>query len=105
MTPGWAGCYRWYPRAWRERYGEEFLAMVEDTLAAAGCGSPRRGLGRTARPGRRFAAGTASGLRRGAGIARARPFGWNKRPRRPLLTLPRAASPRALSGHGIMESL
>src|SRR5207249_1769611 len=23
---------RWYPRAWRERYGEEFLAMVEDTL-------------------------------------------------------------------------
>jgi hypothetical protein len=23
---------RWYPRAWRERYGEEFLAVVEDTL-------------------------------------------------------------------------
>jgi hypothetical protein len=23
---------RWYPRAWRERYGEEFLAMVGDTL-------------------------------------------------------------------------
>ena len=23
---------RWYPRQWRERYGEEFLAMVEDTL-------------------------------------------------------------------------
>ena len=23
---------RWYPRAWREQYGEEFLAMVEDTL-------------------------------------------------------------------------
>jgi len=23
---------RWYPRAWRERYGEEFLAMVEDSL-------------------------------------------------------------------------
>ena len=22
----------WYPRAWRERYGEEFLAMIEDTL-------------------------------------------------------------------------
>jgi hypothetical protein len=22
----------WYPRAWRERYGEEFLALVEDTL-------------------------------------------------------------------------
>jgi len=23
---------RWYPRAWRERYGKEFLAMVEDSL-------------------------------------------------------------------------
>ena len=23
---------RWYPRAWRERYGEEFLAMIEDGL-------------------------------------------------------------------------
>jgi hypothetical protein len=23
---------RWYPRAWRERYGEEFLTLVEDTL-------------------------------------------------------------------------
>jgi hypothetical protein len=23
---------RWYPRAWRERYGEEFLATVEDVL-------------------------------------------------------------------------
>jgi hypothetical protein len=23
---------RWYPRAWRERYGAEFLALVEDTL-------------------------------------------------------------------------
>jgi hypothetical protein len=23
---------RWYPRGWRERYGEEFLALVEDTL-------------------------------------------------------------------------
>jgi hypothetical protein len=23
---------RWYPRAWRERYGKEFLALVEDTL-------------------------------------------------------------------------
>jgi hypothetical protein len=26
------GLLRWYPRAWRERYGEEFLAMVEDSL-------------------------------------------------------------------------
>jgi hypothetical protein len=23
---------RWYPRAWRERYGDEFLAMVQDSL-------------------------------------------------------------------------
>ena len=30
--PRLAGLLRWYPRAWRERYGEEFLALVEDTL-------------------------------------------------------------------------
>jgi len=30
--PRLAGLLRWYPRAWRERYGDEFLAMVEDTL-------------------------------------------------------------------------
>jgi hypothetical protein len=29
---------RWYPRAWRERYGDEFLAMVEDTLDGRGPG-------------------------------------------------------------------
>jgi hypothetical protein len=29
---GTAKLLRWYPRAWRERYGEEFLAMVEDSL-------------------------------------------------------------------------
>ena len=29
---GLAKLLRWYPRAWRERYGEEFLAMVEDGL-------------------------------------------------------------------------
>jgi hypothetical protein len=23
---------RWYPRAWRERYGEEFVALIQDTL-------------------------------------------------------------------------
>ena len=23
---------RWYPRAWRERYGEELLALIQDTL-------------------------------------------------------------------------
>jgi hypothetical protein len=32
---------RWYPRAWRERYGEEFLAMVEDSLDG---GAPTLGL-------------------------------------------------------------
>lgn len=30
--PRLGGLLRWYPRAWRERYGDEFLAMVEDTL-------------------------------------------------------------------------
>ncbi len=29
---------RWYPRAWRERYGEEFLALLEDELAGAAPG-------------------------------------------------------------------
>jgi hypothetical protein len=29
---------RWYPRAWRERYGEEFLALVEDALDGRGPG-------------------------------------------------------------------
>ena len=23
---------RWYPRAWREQYGEELLALIQDTL-------------------------------------------------------------------------
>ncbi len=27
-----AGLLRWYPRAWRERYGEELLALIQDTL-------------------------------------------------------------------------
>ena len=27
-----ANLLRWYPRAWRERYGEELLALVQDTL-------------------------------------------------------------------------
>jgi hypothetical protein len=31
-VPGHQRLLRWYPRAWRERYGEEFLAMIEDTL-------------------------------------------------------------------------
>ena len=30
--PDTAKLLRWYPRPWRERYGEEFLAMVEDNL-------------------------------------------------------------------------
>lgn len=32
--PRLARLLRWYPRTWRERYGEEFLAMVEDTLGS-----------------------------------------------------------------------
>jgi hypothetical protein len=31
-VPGHQKLLRWYPRAWRERYGEEFLAMIQDTL-------------------------------------------------------------------------
>jgi hypothetical protein len=27
-----ANLLRWYPRAWRERYGEELLALMQDTL-------------------------------------------------------------------------
>ena len=27
-----ASLLRWYPRAWRERYGEELLALIQDTL-------------------------------------------------------------------------
>ncbi len=30
----------WYPRAWRDRYGEEFLALIQDTVAD---GRPRVG--------------------------------------------------------------
>jgi hypothetical protein len=32
------GLLRWYPRAWRERYGAEFLALMEDTLGGRGPG-------------------------------------------------------------------
>jgi hypothetical protein len=27
-----ANLLRWYPRAWRERYGEEFLALIQDSV-------------------------------------------------------------------------
>ena len=27
---------RWYPRAWREQYGEELLALIQDTLDEGG---------------------------------------------------------------------
>ena len=30
--PAVVSLLRWYPKAWRQRYGEEFLAMVEDGL-------------------------------------------------------------------------
>jgi len=32
------GLLRWYPRGWRERYGDEFLALVEDALDGRGPG-------------------------------------------------------------------
>ncbi len=44
--PDAAKLLRWYPRPWRERYGEEFLAMVEDSLDGE-------------RPGLRFRLGVA----------------------------------------------
>jgi len=57
---------RWYPRAWRERYGEEFLALVEDTLDGR-------------RAGWRLRLGVAwSGLReRGHQVLRSRPA-WKR---------------------------
>jgi hypothetical protein len=27
-----ASVLRWYPKAWREQYGEELLALIQDTL-------------------------------------------------------------------------
>jgi hypothetical protein len=39
--PALARLLRWYPRAWRERYGDEFLAMVKDDLDG---GAPTRRL-------------------------------------------------------------
>ena len=35
MTSRLERLLRWYPRAWRERYGEEFLALLDDELAGA----------------------------------------------------------------------
>jgi len=32
LDPRLSRLLRWYPRAWRKRYADEFLAMVEDTL-------------------------------------------------------------------------
>jgi hypothetical protein len=66
------GLLRWYPRAWRERYGEEFLAMVEDALgggppgwrlrlAVAGYGLRERGH-QARRAGRRVLPGVGRGI-------------------------------------------
>jgi hypothetical protein len=52
---------RWYPRAWRDRYGKEFLAMVEDTLDGG-------------RPGWRLRLGV---IRAGLRERSPRPFGRN----------------------------
>jgi hypothetical protein len=43
-----ASLLRWYPRAWRDRYGEELLALIQDTLDEG-------------RPAWRLRAGVASG--------------------------------------------
>jgi hypothetical protein len=32
LDPRLSRLLRWYPRTWRERYGDEFMATVEDTL-------------------------------------------------------------------------
>jgi hypothetical protein len=32
QDPAVVSLLRWYPRAWRQRYGDEFLALVEDGL-------------------------------------------------------------------------
>ena len=50
--PDAAKLLRGYPRGWRERYGEEFLAMVEDSLDGERPGlgvPPERRPGRSAR--------------------------------------------------------
>lgn len=35
MRGGLERLLRWYPKAWRDRYGEEFLALLDDELAGA----------------------------------------------------------------------
>jgi hypothetical protein len=70
---------RWYPRAWRERYGGEFLALVEDTLDGRRPGwrlrlavawSGLRERGRQARPaGGQVLPGLARGLAADSGSA------------------------------------
>jgi hypothetical protein len=70
--PRVARLLRWYPRAWRERYGEEFLAVVEDSLdgrppgwrlrlAVAGYGLRERGY-QACRAGRQVLAGGLAAL-------------------------------------------
>ncbi len=58
--PGVRGLLRWYPRGWRSRYGDEFVALMEDELD----GAP---------PSPRFRASVAvAGLReRGRSVVRA----------------------------------
>ena len=71
---------RWYPPAWRDRYGDEFLALLEDELDGAaptpgsGCRWPASGLRQRARSsglvGRRWRPGTAPPVRRIGGPGR-----------------------------------
>ena len=57
-----ANLLRWYPRAWRERYGEELLILVQDNLGEGRPAWPLRlsviwgGLGERGRQARHAAA-------------------------------------------------
>ena len=68
-----ASLLRWYPRAWRDRYGEELLALIQDTLDEGHpawrlwLGVARGGLRERGRQARRAA---AASVRRPAGFDR-----------------------------------
>jgi hypothetical protein len=65
---------RWYPRAWREHYGEEFLALIEDILRGRRpgwrlrLGVVRAGLGERFRQAGRASAAAARRLEPAADV-------------------------------------
>jgi hypothetical protein len=64
---------RWYPRAWRERYGEELLALMQDTLEEG-------------RPTWRLRLGVIwGGLRERGHQARSAAVKWLTRPNQPMV--------------------